>query len=111
MNHVYQEEGNSTFTHDGKLYDLNKLLQITESFTVHQVNVSSLTWIFKHGVPDDKRVEEADISVPILITLWNGKWTVIDGFHRLTRAYLNRVKQIPAKIVKPHDLLACLINS
>ena len=46
-----------------------------------------------------KRVENVDMTYPILVIEKNGKWLIIDGVHRLVRAYLDGQKMISAKII------------
>ncbi|MCL5733733.1 MAG: ParB N-terminal domain-containing protein, partial [Patescibacteria group bacterium] len=46
-----------------------------------------------------KRVMNVDMKYPILVLKKNGKWLIVDGVHRLVRAYINGQKTIPAKIV------------
>ncbi len=45
-----------------------------------------------------QRIIEADLQFPILLTEKNGKWLVIDGVHRLVKAFEARHKTIRAKI-------------
>jgi hypothetical protein len=51
-----------------------------------------------------RRVEDADLSFPILVLKKNGKWLIVDGVHRVVKVYLNRQQTISAKIVTP-DLI------
>ena len=46
-----------------------------------------------------KRVESVDMTYPILVIEKNGKWLIIDGVHRLVKAYLDGQKTILAKII------------
>lgn len=51
------------------------------------------------------KINDADLNYPILvIVLDNTKFDVIDGIHRLTKAYIKNMKYIKAKIV-PFDIL------
>lgn len=95
---VYQEF-ESTFTHDGKEYELNPILAKAEKLPVKSLPVSLLKWVTQYGEADPKRVAKADLNVPVLVVIWQGKYTVIDGFHRLTRAIQEGLHQIPAKLV------------
>lgn len=45
-----------------------------------------------------ERVGEADLQFPILLTEKNGKWLVIDGVHRLVKAFEANHKTIKVKI-------------
>ncbi len=46
-----------------------------------------------------KRVEEADLKFPILLLNKNDKWLIIDGVHRLVKAFQSKEKIIKAKII------------
>ncbi|MDP2946915.1 MAG: hypothetical protein Q8N88_02270, partial [Nanoarchaeota archaeon] len=46
-----------------------------------------------------ERVEQADLQFPILLLNKNDKWLIIDGVHRLVKAFQMGYKTIKAKIV------------
>lgn len=46
-----------------------------------------------------ERVEQADLQFPILLSNKNDKWLIIDGVHRLVKAFQSEHKTIKAKIV------------
>jgi hypothetical protein len=97
----YQEEPGGTFTHAGTEYLLNPLLKFTETFPVINIPVSKLDWVITDPTEES---EYADTSVPILVTQWEGKLVVIDGYHRLLKAHKHNIKTIPAKIVSDRFL-------
>ncbi|MDO8504853.1 MAG: hypothetical protein Q7S36_03295 [Candidatus Liptonbacteria bacterium] len=47
-----------------------------------------------------RRVENVDMKYPILIIKKKDNWLIIDGVHRLVKAYLNGQQVILAKIIK-----------
>lgn len=53
-------------------------------------------------IPDSsthrQRIVEADLQFPILLTEKNNKWLIIDGAHRLVKAFEAGQKTIKAKI-------------
>ncbi len=51
-----------------------------------------------------RRVENVNMKYPILIIKKKDKWLIIDGVHRLVKAYLNGQQTISAKIIK-QDLI------
>lgn len=65
-------------------------------------------WDVINNVPGSasqrKRVENIDMKYPILIFKKNDKWLIIDGAHRLVRAYLDGQQTILAKIIS-QDLI------
>lgn len=44
-----------------------------------------------------QRVQESDLQFPILLTEKSGKWLVVDGVHRLVKAFETGNKTIKAK--------------
>lgn len=96
MGKQYTEEG-STFTHDGVTYDLNYFLKKASSLPVKQLEIKELEWLLSDAEEDQARVEKADISVPLLVTRWEGKWVTIDGWHRFLKAHAEGVKKLPIK--------------
>lgn len=94
---IYQEEPGGSFTHDGREYLLNPLLKFTDRLPVIEFPVEKLSWIVNYPIKDE--YEYADISVPILVTKWNNKWVVIDGYHRLLKSMNLKKDTIPAKKV------------
>ena len=107
---IYQEEQDSTFTHFGKKYNLNSLLQISKHKPIISVKVVSLKWILNHTHIDLARVNNADLSKPILICVNELGDIVIDGAHRLAKAVENGIESIPAKYVNEKEISTCIIN-
>lgn len=103
---IYQESEDSTFEHNGHQYDLNGLLEETEKYRSKPVLIKDLIWIFKYSPisKNDPRIKSADLSIPIIITELNKKLVVLDGEHRLMKAYLDNKNTIMTKYVEP-DIL------
>ncbi|MFH1111875.1 MAG: hypothetical protein V1712_02285 [Patescibacteria group bacterium] len=59
----------------------------------------------KGSTTHQKRVEETDISHPIVVTNYNSRYVVLDGVHRLVKVYLNGGEKIKAKIIPNKYLL------
>lgn len=108
---IYQEEESSTFTHNGKLYSLNKLFEQTYTLKPTILDLSKVEWILKDSYVDPVRLEKADIEIPILVihdqTL--KLWVVLDGTHRVAKATKLKLKNIPAIIVTEEMLKQALI--
>lgn len=104
----YREHEGSTFTHLGKLYSLNKMLELTEHLPTVQVKVKDLAWIVNGKLSDDdeKRIEEADTSAPIIVLPngYMGMTVTLDGYHRLVKAIRLGDKELPAKVATPEML-------
>lgn len=101
---TYQEEG-STFSSDGILYNLNQLFALTENHPIAYVSTQDLIWLLEtyQPVPEDMtRMDNADLAVPILVTVYEGnKWLIVDGFHRLLRSIRDHVTILPCRVVTP----------
>ena len=105
---VYQEGEGSSFTHHGKLYDLDKLLRIADTLKQQTVSVADCEWILAYDTPDSRRKENADLTKPVLVSVEKGVYYVVDGLHRLAKATETGVRSLPAKFVSSQDLKACL---
>ena len=83
---LYQEEKDSTFTHDDIEYSVNKLLKETQDMEAEEYDVKELKWILKETETEEERVKEAKLKYPIIIIKWEDKLVVLDGAHRLQKA-------------------------
>lgn len=95
---TYQEYG-STFSSNGKEYDLNYFFQITATLPILTIDIRKLTWILKYdkdnSAEDQKRTDLSDLSVPILVTSTPEGELVVDGIHRLKKAVKRNIKTLP----------------
>ncbi len=101
---VYQEESRSTFTHDGKRYSVNRVLESVGDGPIVQIPTSELSWILKYATPQAGRVRSADIKAPVLVHNLKGRLVVVDGLHRLAYAVQNDIASLPARMVSDADL-------
>lgn len=108
-NNEYTEEDDSTVSHDGGEYSVNKLLAISRKSKVHTVPVSMLSWNIEPTDMDSKRIHNADVSVPVLITPYKDKVTVIDGAHRIAKSMGLKLPYIQCKYVTPDMLDKCRV--
>lgn len=51
-----------------------------------------------------ERAERSDTSYPIHITLHNGRWIILDGYHRLLKTLIRRESTIKVVKVRAGDL-------
>ena len=51
-----------------------------------------------------KRIKKADLNKPILMTIYNKKPYLVDGWHRLIKAYILKEEYIPVRMI-PRDIL------
>ena len=95
----YQEEPTSTYTHDGKTYNVNAMLRQAEGLPIEQLLVSDLAWILPHTTVQPERVTMANVSLPILATPWRGRLVVVDGAHRLARAVQLGMSTLSGRVI------------
>lgn len=94
---IYQEY-ESYFSHSGRKFDLNPIFKIAERMPVEIINISQLSNNFDTSLDLD-RINKADYTTPILITPYKGKYIVVDGAHRLMKAYKAHKDTVPCKII------------
>lgn len=109
----YQEKPDSTVTSNGKLYSLNVLFKGVVKQKIIQMKVSDLKWILQYTQTDADRVNNADLSKPILVyhDLEKGYWVTLDGGHRLTKAVRDKQTSLPAYVVDQSLLDSALLKS
>lgn len=59
---------------------------------------------------EQKRLEDADLAYPIDILRNHEKWLVLDGLHRLAKAYKQGQNKVKVRIVPQKDLPKILLN-
>lgn len=100
---------------------------------VTEMNIKELTWHFdvpfhwhKGGIynltskeiienPDGHREEyerimKADLSYPIDIMENKGRWLILDGLHRLMKAYIQGLKRVNVRIIPRERIPEILMN-
>lgn len=99
-----------TFTHRGKLYDLDRLLSLVGTRQPVRFPVAKLSWIIDECPPvSSERMAKVDRTKPILIVK-DFKPATVDGLHRLTIAHELGDPFISAIIVRSGDLQSCYIR-
>lgn len=102
-------EINSAITHNNKLYDLNKILKIVENKQPKLFPISKLKWILKYTKVWKNRIKKSSLNYPIIITKEDGKYIVIDGVHRLTKAINLNNRNIMCKYVSKKEIQSALL--
>lgn len=103
--HSGYREGGGSFTHQGTEYDLDHALSLADKQPVTSTRVKDLAWVLRHGKADPERVRRADLSAPLLVSYTSaGRPTVVDGFHRLTKANNEGVASVPTRFVDRKEL-------
>ena len=104
---MYQEEDDSTFTHNGKTYSVNEMLRRAKSLPIKDTPVMWVEWCASPDKTkaDRARTNAADLEAPILYTVdpKHGH-VVLDGAHRTAKAVKLRHKTLPGKEI-PADWL------
>ena len=99
MAQTYKEK-DSTFEANGTVYDLSKIHAAIKGDTSKEIRVSNLSWILKYIESTDKeKVDDADITKPILVTAIDSQEVVVEGLHRLQKAIKTNVLVLPYKRV------------
>lgn len=108
---MYNEGVESTFTHNGKLYYIDDLLTIARCSKSELIKVNELSWILEYTCTNAERINNADLSVPIIIVSTE-QWglVVLDGVHRLSLAIKNNIDCIQCKLIneKQFNNLSCI---
>lgn len=98
------------FTHNGKVYDLAKVRRLVRHQESFLLPIIKLLWILSFDKPQEERVVKAKHRYPLLVVKWQGKWTVVDGVHRLEKYRRKGIKVIPVKEVSQAILKQALIK-
>lgn len=104
----YSEGADSTFTHLGSEYSIDKLHEVLEKNKVSPntvFKVEDLKWILNHGVSVPSRVDNADTDTPIIVSKENNTLYVVDGFHRLSRAVRDNKEELKGYLITDQKLL------
>ncbi len=108
QDNTYREEEDSVVFHAGNYYSVNQLLEAVEQCPKYLLNVQLFAG---HIIPadlDQKRIEAADTSKPIIYCIdpvWG--YVVLDGAHRVAKVMLKNGypfisgKEIPHQRLKP----------
>ena len=108
---LYQEEEDSVFTHQGKHYSLNKVLELSSSIPPTTVKMESIAWCVKPKEELDKlRLLSADPLVPMLGVVEGDTHYVLDGAHRLYLLDKAQAKDAQMILVTQEILQTALIN-
>lgn len=115
MSKIYQEDSDSTFSSNGKHYNLNIIFRLTHKQKPISLPISTMTWVLQFTKPDKNRVKAADLSAPLLVIEYDTdntgkKWLVVDGLHRLTKASELDFKTLPCIIVSEAIMKQALIS-
>jgi hypothetical protein len=97
-------EAHSTAHSDGVDYDLNVLFRATAKQPIVKFKVADLKWVLPFTKTEQRRVEHADLTTPILVVPHKGKLLALDGAHRLRKAVNDGVEELPGKLATAEQL-------
>lgn len=106
---IYQEH-DSTFHSNGKNYDLNKVFAIAAEKQTIQIFLSTLESVLNIdadnlGFVDWQRVADTDLQYPIILSLADSGFVIVDGYHRFLKAVITGKDLIlPTKYITPEEL-------
>lgn len=111
----YSEGHESTFSHAGSKYSVDKAISQVAKQPIVDVLVKDLKWVFdeeeSNTTTDPDRVQKADLQHPIILAKWNGKLVPVDGAHRLKKAINEGKTHIKAKMITPEQLEAAKLKN
>lgn len=99
-----------TFTHAGKVYNLTKVRVLLRDKQAFFLPIKDLLWVLKYDHPSEERIKAAKFRWPLIVAKYNGRWTVVDGLHRLERYRRKGIKVIPVKEATPAILEKTLVK-
>jgi hypothetical protein len=102
------------FSVDGEqFYDTHKVWAATDGLPTEEVSTDSLAWMLDESWWADveqseqsgmRRIEDADLSYPILVVGDTGEEIIADGMHRLAKAVRSGLKTITLRRIPPDVL-------
>lgn len=95
----YSEGPMSLVTHNGILYKLDYMFELSADLPVTLIPLDDLRWQVQNLQADEARVNKTDIKVPIIVTPQNGQYIILDGTHRVLKALKAGEKSVPARVV------------
>ncbi len=95
-------------------FNVTKLLAFIRSnpdkFASEEIDIKTL-WRSSSDGLDESAIRTANLSIPIILAeISPGGFNVIDGNHRLEKAYRDRVEKLPALRVHANQHLAFLTS-
>lgn len=105
---MYQEH-DSLFHSNGKDYDLNKVFAITENKRIFQISLSMVEALVDLDTKnlrniDWRRVDNADLQYPIILSRCGDSFIIVDGYHRFIKAVTTGKDLILEKYITPEEL-------
>ena len=118
---ILTDVGLSMFVNTVELRDFN--------VPVSEVDIQDLLWHFdmpvweKDGTDDwnltpwevihkkdgsiehRKRVQDADLTHPLIITRYKNRLVILDGIHRLAKAYMEGNKTVKVKVIPSNEVI------
>ena len=92
------------FTHDCKVYDLNKTKKLMRNKLVFHLPIIDLLWVLKYDKPAEDRITKAKLRYPLLVAKYHNRVAVVDGLHRLEKYRRMGAMIIPVREVPPDVL-------
>lgn len=107
-----QEEDDELYPNGIFVFNITKMLNYiaknSDQFLIEQADVISIRTGHANSL-NEKTIQEANLMNPIILAeIAPQKFNVIDGNHRLERAYRENISKIPAYRITPKDHLQFL---
>ena len=87
--------------HGNPIATIQEVLSVLEDEPVVKIDVADIKKLRKNVVIEQRRLDAADTSYPIIIVEAAGVFQyILDGHHRLQKAINEKQPRVPAKILK-----------
>lgn len=84
---------------------LEELLEEIKNVPITKIPVGALKLFGSRVLLEEKRIQEADLTFPIIIIFKRGVlYRIVDGHHRAEKAFRMGLKELPCKKVNWKDL-------
>lgn len=101
----------NSFTHNHNVYDLTLVYKLVRKENIFLLNIKELLWVLDYDTPSEDRVLRSKHRYPLLVVNDHGRWTVVDGLHRLEKYRRKGITMIPVKLVSDDVLKRALIQN
>lgn len=106
---IYTESG-SVFVNEGKEYDLNLVFRVAHSKKEQLVGINDVLWCLQGGVFLEDRLASVDVSFPVILTLYGGKYLIVDGAHRVKKLERQGATKVKCKIISSSEFEKCVLR-
>lgn len=89
----------SYFSHNGERYDLNPIFEIAAKLPIQSLPIGVVHPGIDLTTADPQRVEQADISVPLILMSTETGYILVDGLHRLAKLTTLGIRKVTCVVM------------